>query len=228
MKYKCVIFDCDGTLLDTLEDIAAAMNQSLILHGFTPAPLVKYRDMVGWGTIRLAELALPEDARTADNIQAVGACAQRLMDEQSVEKYLAKPYPGIRELLTELSGLRQAKKIATAIMSNKPDSVLCRLIDVLFGPHTFDMVSGLRPGMTPKPDPQAVWEILAEMGKNPGDTIFMGDSEIDIETARNSGCYPLGVSWGFRSRSTLEAAGAARIIDRPEELWELLVPSSKF
>ena len=222
MKYRCVIFDCDGTLLDTLEDIAAAMNQALILHSFPPVPLVKYRDIVGWGIIRLAALALPEEARTDENIQAVGTCAQRLMDEQPVEKYLSKPYPGIKELLAELSGSRQAKKVSTAVISNKPDSVLCRLIDELFGPRAFTAVYGLRPGVPAKPDPQAVWELLAEIDRVPGDTIFVGDSEIDMETARNSGCYPLGVSWGFRSRSTLEAAGAARIIDRPEELWELI------
>ena len=222
MKYRCIIFDCDGTLLDTLEDIAAAMNQSLIQHGFPAVPLEKYRDMVGWGIIRLAELALPQEGRAEETIQAVGNCAQRFMDEQAADKYLARPYPGIRELLTGLSGLRQARKISTAVFSNKPDSALCPLIDDIFGPHTFDIVCGLRPGMAPKPDPQTVWELLAEMGKNPGDTIFMGDSEIDIETAKNSGCYPLGVSWGFRSRPTLETAGAARIIDRPEEIWELL------
>ena len=217
MTYRCVIFDCDGTLVDTLEDIAAAMNAALEAHGFPSAPLVKYRDMVGWGIIRLAALALPENARTEDVIQSVADHAQRLMDEQTEENRLSKPYPGIRELLAGL----KSKKIATAVLSNKPHSVLCRLMDGLFHPHVFNAVCGLRPGMTPKPDPQAVWELLAEMGRNPHDTIFLGDSEIDIETARNAGCYPLGASWGFRSRAVLEQAGAARIIDRPGEIWEL-------
>ena len=218
MKYKCVIFDCDGTLVDTLEDISASMNQALIIHGFPPAPLEQYREMVGWGIVRLAALALPEDARTEDTIRAVSVCAQRLMDEQPVEKFLARPYPGIKELVAEI----KTTKIKTGVVSNKPDSVLRRLMDTLFGPDMFDAVYGLRPDAAPKPDPQTVWEILAELGRNPGDTVFMGDSEIDMETARNSGCYPLGVSWGFRPRATLEAAKAARIINTPGEIWELL------
>ena len=220
MKYRCIIFDCDGTLVDTLGSIAAAMNQALALHGFPPLPPAQYRDIVGWGITRLAELALPPEARAEGTIQEVAASAQRLMGEQAAEQ--SRPYPGIRELLAALAQPRQAKKITTAVLSNKPDSVLRRLMDDLFGQRAFDAVYGLSPGAAPKPDPQTVWEILADMGRNPSDAIFMGDSEIDMETARNAGCFPLGVSWGFRSRATLEAAGAAQIIDAPEELLELL------
>jgi phosphoglycolate phosphatase len=213
LKYRCVIFDCDGTLIDTLADIAAAMNQSLVLNGFQPIALEKYRGMVGWGIIRLAELALPEAVRTEETIRTVGNRAKQLMEEQPFEKSLSKPYPGIRELLAELRG----RKIRTAVLSNKPDSVLRRLMAELFPQHTFNAIFGLRPGVTPKPDPSSVWELLADLGLNPHEVILMGDSEIDMETARNAGCYPLGVSWGFRSRATLEAAGAARIIDTPGE-----------
>jgi phosphoglycolate phosphatase len=216
MKYRCVIFDCDGTLIDTLEDIAAAMNTALTSHGFPPVPLEKYRDMVGWGIFRLAELALPVGERTEHNIQTVGDHARRLMEEQ--ENYTSRPYPGIPQLLAEL----RAKKFAVGVISNKPDAALRRLIDSLFPPPAFDAVCGFRSDMTPKPDPSAVWELLTELNRVPGETIFMGDSEIDMETARNAGCYPLGVSWGFRSRSTLETAGAARIIDTPQEIWEII------
>jgi len=222
MKYRCVIFDCDGTLVDTLADIASAMNQALAIHGFPPLPLSQYRDMVGWGIAALAALALPEDARTEDNVQALADCAQRIMEAQAGDQCLSRPYPGIRELLAALAQPRQAKRITTAVLSNKPDSVLRRLMDDLFGQRAFDAVCGLSPGAEPKPDPQAVWELLADMGRNPSDAIFMGDSEIDMETARNAGCFPLGVSWGFRSRAVLEAAGAARIIDTPGELLEIL------
>ena len=222
MKYKCIIFDCDGTLVDTLEDIANSMNQALALHGFPPVPIPQYRDMVGWGIIRLATLALPEDARAESTIQAVAASAQQIMVELPPERSLSRPYPGIEDLLAELSQLRRARKVVTAVLSNKPDPVLRRLMDDLFGKRAFDAVYGLHPGIAPKPDPQAVWEILAELDRSPSDAIFMGDSEIDIETARNAGCFPLGVSWGFRTRATLETAGAARIIDTPGELWGLL------
>jgi phosphoglycolate phosphatase len=218
MKYRCVIFDCDGTLVDTLQDIAAAMNQSLALNGFPPVPLEKYRDMVGWGIFRLAELALPETARAADVIQAVGNRAEQLMNEQPFEESFSKPYPGIKELLAYL----RSRKIAAAVLSNKPDSVLRRLMAELFPQHAFSAVCGLRPDVKPKPDPSSVWELLADIGVNPHEAVFMGDSEIDMETARNAGCYPLGVSWGFRSRQKLETAGAARIIDTPEELFQNL------
>ena len=221
MKYKCIIFDCDGTLLDTLGDIAAAMNQALTLHGFPAVPQEKYRDMVGWGIYRLAELAMPQEARTEADIQLLGDCATRLMGEQDS---LTKPYPGIPELLTELSGLKRSlsKKIVLAVLSNKPDSVLGSVISRFFPQVNFDAVFGVRPGIAVKPDPSMVWELLTEVDRLPQDTIFAGDSEIDIETAKNAGCYPLGVSWGFRSRTTLEAAGAACIIDKPEELLELI------
>ena len=218
MQYRCIIFDFDGTLVNTLEDIAAAMNRALTRHGYPALPVEKYRDIAGWGIFKLAELALPENARTDDAIHTLGACARRFMEEQPADQYLSQPYPGIRELLPQL----KAKKMVTGVLSNKPDSALRRLTDNLFGNDTFDALYGLKDGMIPKPDPSSVWELLAELGRVPGDTIFLGDSEVDMETARNSGCYPLGASWGFRSRATLEAAGAARIIDTPEEIWDLI------
>ena len=219
MNYKCIIFDCDGTLVDTLGGIASAMNRALAQYGFPPLPVEKYRDLIGWGIIRLAELAMPESARQEEMVWNVAACAKELMVEQPAD--LSKPYPGIRELLLELKALRP-QKLKTAVISNKSDSVLQSLMDKLFGPFAFDAVYGQRPGFAPKPDPTPVWEFLADINCSPHNVIFAGDSEIDIETARNAGCYPLGVSWGFRSRSVLEAAGAARIIDTPEEIWELL------
>ena len=217
MKYRCVIFDCDGTLVDTLEDIAAAMNLALVEHGFPVVALEKYRDIVGWGIIRLAELALPQEARTKETIRQVSNYARQLMEEQPFENSLAKPYPGIRELLAEL----QSRKIKTAVLSNKPDTVLHRLMAEMFPRHAFNTVCGLRPDTPPKPDPSLVWELLADMGINPHEAVLMGDSEIDMETAINAGCYPLGVNWGFRSRATLETAGAARIIDTPGDLFNL-------
>ena len=211
-----VIFDCDGTLVDTLEDIAAAMNRSLNLHGFPPVPLEKYPAMVGWGIVKLAQLALPEEARSDETIQAAAADAVRIYNEQPLIK--TKPYPGMRELAAEL----KSRKIKTAVLSNKPDPVLAQVIEGLFPAGTFNAVRGERPGGTRKPDPALVWDLLVELNMSPHNTLFMGDSEIDIETARNAGCYPLGVNWGYRTREELEAAGAARIIDRPDEVWELL------
>ena len=219
MNYKCIIFDCDGTLVDTLDGIASAMNRALAQYGFPPAPVEQYRGMVGWGIVRLAELALPEQARREETVREVAAFAKKLMDEQPAN--LSEPYPGIRELLSELNALRP-QKLKTAVISNKPDSVLQSLMDELFGRSAFDAVYGQRLGFAPKPDPSPIWDFLADISCSPHNAILVGDSEIDIETARNAGCYPLGVSWGFRPRSVLETAGAARIIDTPGEIWELL------
>jgi len=217
-RYKAVIFDFDGTLVDSLEDIAAAMNDALEAHGFPALPPGEYRSRVGWGFFALADLVLPEGARTEENSRKLGSHAGRFLEELPAEKSLSKPYPGIRELLAEL----KSRRIKTAVLSNKFDSLLSRAAGELFPPLAFDAVCGQRPGIAPKPDPAAVWEMLAEIGRSPHETIFVGDSEIDMETARNSGCYPLGVSWGFRSRDELAKAGAARIIDRPGELWDLV------
>ncbi|MDR0464958.1 MAG: HAD family hydrolase [Treponema sp.] len=220
MKYKCVIFDCDGTLLDTLGDIACAMNKALVLHGYPLIPQIQYRDMVGWGIYKLAELSLPQEARTDSNIKTLADCAAHFMEEEN--KSLTKPYPGIAEMLSKLSDIKlpHTKKLSLAVLSNKPDSVLRQVVKNFFPYIYFDAVYGMRPGMKPKPEPEMTWELLAEIDCLPQDAIFAGDSEVDIETARNAGCFPLGVSWGFRSREKLEEAGAARIIDKPGELLE--------
>jgi phosphoglycolate phosphatase len=193
------------------------MNLSLVEHGFPVVPLEKYRDIVGWGIIRLAELALPQEARTNENIREVSNYARQLMEEQPIEKSLAKAYPGIRELLAEL----QNRKIKTAVLSNKPDAALRRIIAAIFPHHTFNSVWGLRHDEAPKPNPSSVWELLADIGVNPHEAVLMGDSEIDMETALNAGCYPLGVAWGFRSRATIEAAGSAKIIDKPADFFNI-------
>jgi phosphoglycolate phosphatase len=171
--------------------------------------------MVGWGIAKLAALALPE-GQGEETVKAVAAEATRIYCAQPV--IASRPYTGMAELVT---GLR-AKKLKTAVLSNKPDPVLRLVIDRLFPAGAFDEVRGEQPGAARKPDPSLVWDLLVNLDRDPRNTLFVGDSEVDMETARNAGCYPLGVSWGFRSRAALEEAGAARIIDSPEEIWELV------
>lgn len=222
MKYRCVIFDCDGTLVDTLEDIAASMNRALAACGFSPLPVENYAAMVGWGIEKLAWLVLPAAERTGENVEKVSAEAARLYYGNPLGA--SRPYPGMAELAAALAAGPGGKKIRRVVLSNKPEPVLRRVIDGLFPPGAFDVVWGDRPGASRKPDPAPVWDILAGLDRTPGETILMGDSEVDMETARNAGCFPLGVSWGYRPRHILEKAGAARIIDRPEEAWKLLFP----
>ncbi|MDR2245366.1 MAG: HAD family hydrolase [Treponema sp.] len=216
MKYRCVIFDLDGTLVDTLGDIAASMNRALEGRGFPPLPLEAYKKIVGWGIRRLAFNALPQGDRSEETASLVAEEAQRFYAEKPL--VYSRPYPGMADLAAEL----HRRKMRTAVLSNKPDLVSQLVVAGSFPRGSFDLVQGESPGLPRKPDPAGAWEVLVKLDCTPRETILMGDSEIDMETAVNTGCFPLGVSWGFRPRETLEKAGAARIIGKPEELLEML------
>jgi len=229
MKYKGVIFDLDGTLVDTLGDIAASMNKALELHGYPTLQTEEYRDKVGWGLRRLASLCIAagigrgsgrQDNDLENEIEekapAVAADAVRLYTETPL-KYTTV-YPGMPELVSEL----RRKKMKTAVLTNKNDPTAQLVVAGLFPQGSFNIVQGEVNGKPRKPDPACVWELLVELGLNPADVIFIGDSEIDIETAVSSGCFPLGVSWGYRSREIILKAGARRIIDKPDELLDMI------
>jgi phosphoglycolate phosphatase len=219
MKYNCVIFDLDGTLVDTIEDIAESMNKSLVFYGFSPVPREKYPRMVGWGIKKLAWLALAESANedTAEkNAEKVAAGAARFYEETPL--IYSKPYPGIPETVAKLA----RKQVSMAVISNKPDPVARLVVEGLFPGSPFHAVRGEIPGFPRKPDPAAVWELLVQMDRTPRETILIGDSEIDMETARGAGCFALGVSWGYRPRRLIEQAGAGRIVDEPGEIPALI------
>ncbi|MDR1901383.1 MAG: HAD family hydrolase [Treponema sp.] len=212
LKYRCAIFDLDGTLVNTLEDIASSVNRALELYGFPPIPHSEYVQKVGWGIRRLAFLALPESERNEETVLKIASSASRFYAQAPF--VFSRPYPGILPLVAEL----QRRKVKTAVLTNKPDTVTRLIIDGLFPLNSFNAVQGDMPGVERKPDPQSTWDILIALGLTPRDAVFIGDSEVDIETARAAQCFALGVSWGFRPRQTLEKAGAARIIDNPEEV----------
>ncbi|MDR1420100.1 MAG: HAD family hydrolase [Treponema sp.] len=217
MKYRCIIFDLDGTLADTIPDIAQAMNRALAEEGFATVDEAAYSAMVGWGIRRLAELALPPSARTEEAVKRIAARAERVYHENPLVR--TKVYPG----MAGIAGALAEKHIKTAVLSNKPDEVTRSVVNGLFPPGSFGAIRGGRPGIPLKPDPFAVMEILAELDRVPRDTVFAGDSEIDMRTARESGCFPLGVSWGYRPRSVLEEAGAAVIVDSPAALLSFML-----
>jgi phosphoglycolate phosphatase len=216
MRFKCLIFDLDGTLVDTIRDIGTSMNHALEGRGFPPFPLEDYHRIVGWGVKKLASLALPPAARDEKTIEAV--TADHISYYTAHPLVSSKPYSGIPELMTQL----RAKNIKTAVLSNKPDPITQLVVGGLFPPAFFDLIRGDLPGVPRKPDPAATWDILTALDSSPRETLFVGDSEIDIETARAAECSSLGVSWGFRGRAVLEAAGAGRIIDTPGEILDLL------
>jgi phosphoglycolate phosphatase len=215
LKYSCVLFDLDGTLVDTLADIAAAMNHALAKHGFPPLEPSRYRSIVGNGIQRLAYDALPESEKN-DSLAAVVSGEARQYYAEHPADY-AKPYPGIAEVLAEL----KRRQVKTAVLSNKPDEITRLVIAKLFNAGLFDCVTGEQPGVARKPDPESSWELLALMDRTPRQTMFVGDSEIDMETAKNIGCLPVGVRWGFRTADQIEKAGAALIIHHPEEILHI-------
>ena len=215
-KHSGVIFDMDGTIVDTLEDIAASMNKALRKLGFPELPVENYLDKVGWGMERLAFLSLPEEKRQKETASLLAEQATLFYAEDPLA--YTRPYPGIPELINVL----RQRKIKIAVLTNKPDPVAQKVAAGLFPSGSFDRVQGGAPGKALKPDPASVWELLVELSLTPSDTIFAGDSEVDIKTAVSSGCFPLGVAWGYRSRETITNAGARLIIEKPEELLQLL------
>ena len=226
MRFKCIIFDLDGTLVDTIGDIAAAMNHALEEGGFPTLSREQYAKIVGNGLRTLASKALPPEARDEKTVDAAYRSALGFYRGHPAD--FSQPYPGIPELLAELRGKRtfgsadRRSAVKTAVLSNKADHLTQMVIGKFFPPYTFDLVIGERPGIPRKPDPASTWELITELDGSPRETLFVGDSEVDAATAQAAECSFLGVSWGFRSRAALEAAGASRIIDNPAELWELL------
>jgi phosphoglycolate phosphatase len=221
MRFKCVIFDLDGTLADTLGDIAAAMNHALETRGLNVLSLERYAKIVGNGLRNLAVNALPPSARDSETVDAVYRDTLAYYREHPIDH--TKAYPGIPELIADLrgrSGRRSGIKIA--VLSNKPDPLTQTVIGRLFPPGSFDLVYGESPDFPRKPDPASTWDIITELDATPRETLFVGDSEIDLATASAAECSFLGAAWGFRGRQALLAAGADRVIDYPEELMELL------
>lgn len=209
-----VIFDMDGTLLDTLEDLRDAVNAGLALKNYPARDLEEIRQFVGNGVRVLLEKAVPEGTPEAD-MKVCLAAFKEYYAKHWQDK--TKPYDGIRELLAAL----KEKKIKTAVISNKYDEAVLQLCRDYF-PGSFDSARGERAGVPRKPAPDGIYSILEELGAAKENAVYVGDSEVDMETAHNAGLTSVGVTWGFRDRSLLQAKGADYIIDSPEELLEIL------
>ncbi len=216
MNTRLVIFDLDGTLLDTIGDLAVACNASLAMRGLPQHSYDDYCGFVGNGIMRLVERALPEPLRTPENVALMRADFVRYYTEHIDAR--TRPYEGVPELLAGLSqrGLR------LAVASNKFQAGTEKLVRRFFPGIAFDPVFGQREGVPLKPDPAVAETILALTETPPGQALFVGDSGIDILTAKAAGIRSAGVTWGFRSRTELEEAGADHIVDRAEEILALL------
>lgn len=212
MQALAIIFDLDGTLLDTLDDIADSMNAALSTCGFPLHPVGAYRDFIGEGLDTLVRRALPEPHRDPETVQR---CLQQMRHVYG-SNYAVKtrPYPGIDLLLTEL----RQRNIKLAVLSNKLDEFTRIMINKYFPAHHFESVWGARVDVPIKPDPAAALSIAADLQLAPGQIIFAGDSLIDIQTARNAGNIPAACLWGYTSADVLRAAGVNILLEKPVDL----------
>ena len=214
MNYRAVIFDLDGTLANTLEDIADNMNRALAGYGFPIHEYETYRFFIGDGLKNLVTQCLPEDARTETNVVA---CHDRMLAEYHTN-YINKTrlYDGIPELLDTLS----SRQIKMAVLSNKADPLTQKICNRLLKNWKFDVIMGASDRFPRKPDPASALFISGQMNIMPSDICYLGDSDVDMKTAIAAGFYPVGVSWGFRPREELVANGAKRIIDHPMAIFD--------
>jgi len=216
VNFKAVLFDLDGTLLDTLEDIARSMNAVLTNAGFPAHPVEEYRGFIGEGIANLVRRALPE--RCADE-RTVQQHVSAMLDEYS-RRWAdnTKPYPEIPELLQALT----MRKIKMAVLSNKMDSFTRDMVKTLLADWQFEEVLGAQPSIPRKPDPAGALLISRQCGVRPEEFLYLGDSNTDMQTAVNAGMYPVGALWGFQEAEQLLAAGAQTLIEKPLELLTLL------
>lgn len=217
--YQSVIFDLDGTLLDTLEDLADAANWVCTTNGWPTFTLEEYTHMVGNGVPKLCERFSPESARNPSDL--AGTLAQFSARYTAHKADKTKPYPGIEKMLQ----LLEHANIPCAVFSNKTDGMVQDIIHRYFGSTSSPLrvVRGARPGVPHKPAPDGLLPILQELGADPATTLYVGDSDVDVQTAKNAGLDSCGVLWGFRGKEELTRAGATHLAADPDELLHIIL-----
>lgn len=212
MGNTAIIFDLDGTLVDTLADIAAAMNHVLEQSGLPTHSVEAYKNFIGMGARVLVHRALPASS-DHDEDRYLDAFRERYVSHLTER---SAPYPGIPELLRKL----QERGYPMSVLSNKPHEPTQRLVAALFPASVFYTVQGHRTGVALKPEPAEALRLCREMSARR--CVFVGDSEVDMKTARAASMTAIGVAWGLRPPDALKAAGADVIIEKPEQLLELI------
>jgi len=212
MNNKAVVFDLDGTLLDTLEDIAESMNNVLQKRGFPIHPLGAYRNFIGDGARMLINRSLPAGER----IEKIIAECSASFKEEYLRNWnkTTKPYDGIVKTLDELV----KNKLKLAVLSNKPDIFTKMCVNEFLDSHKFQVVLGQRDDIPPKPDPTGAKLIADHLRIEPGHILYIGDSGVDMKTAIYAGMVPIGVLWGFRPKEELIKNGAKAVISSPQEI----------
>lgn len=216
-RISAVIFDLDGTLLNTLENIAQSMNTILNRHGFPTHTIDQYRNFIGQGIGHLAEKAIQKSNSTDVSIEEI---IQELINEYELslnnKTYF---YEGIPELLDDLT----SKKLPMAILSNNNDYLTQKLVKMFFKKKwSFGIINGVQPGFLKKPDPALALNMVEKLGTKPNECIFVGDTPADMQTAINAGMFPIGVLWGFRNEEILMEAGAEILVRHPSEISDFI------
>ncbi len=216
MEYKAVIFDLDGTLLDTLEDLADSLNRVLQDRGFPTHPTEAFRHFVGNGLAMLVSRALPPERRN-DALKA--DCLAAFLEEYNRNwNKKTRPYSGVPELLDALT----EKKIRVAVLTNKAQHFAELCIREFLSGWRFAAIIGQREGFPLKPDPAGPREITRRLDMPPTEFLYLGDSDVDMKTAVNAHMFPVGALWGFRSEKELRESGAVEVIARPTDLLKFV------
>ena len=216
MTYQAVLFDLDGTLLDTAEDLADAMNAALGQLGCPPRSLAECKRFVGDGLRMFASRSLPEDRRDDETLTR---CCQVFRDAYArCWNVKTRPYAGVADLLDALA----ERGVPLTVLSNKPDEFTRMMVERMLAGWQFAAVRGVRDDGVRKPDPAGALEIAARLAIPPQAFLYLGDSDTDMETARAAGMFAVGATWGFRPACELAAHGAGALIDHPLDLLDLL------
>ena len=214
MKYKAIIFDLDGTLLNTLDDLADSVNFALRACGYPERTLDEVRRFIGNGVIKLMERATPDGISDEKQTECFLLFRANYLEHM---KDKTRPYDGIVEMLRAL----KSKGFKTAVVSNKLQSGVEELCKEFFS-SLVDCAFGVEEESERKPSPANVFKAFKQLGITAEEAIYAGDSEVDVKTAANAGLYCIGVTWGFRDREELLTAGAKHIIDKPNEILSLV------
>lgn len=216
LNIKAAVFDLDGTLTNTLLDIATAMNRSLRLHGLEEFPVDEYRYLVGDGAKTLAKRAVRDRQELAESVRQE---YQAYYQEHTLDS--TKPYDGIPELLHAL----QTMGIQLCVLSNKPHADTCGVVRHFFSDVPFAVVQGQVENVPVKPDPTGALLIAQQLALQPSEFVYLGDTSVDMRTAVSAGMHAVGVTWGFRTAEELLAHGAELLIDKPQNLLEYVTKS---
>ena len=214
-NYQAVIFDLDGTLLNTIGDLADSCNHVLAAKGYSTYSTEQYKKFVGNGAAILMKRIHPEGTSQAELDDAL---VQFTVYYEAHKDIKTAPYDGIPELLNQL----KSQDLRLCVLSNKPHEISTQIVKQYFGENTFDIILGKSPDFPIKPDPASCNYLIGKLGLDKSSVLYVGDSNVDMQTARNADLTSCGVCWGFRSEAELRAEGAAFLAHTPDDIFDII------